>query len=360
MPKEIVPRLGQLETVAGFFRRQSPAWLFTVATILVVAVGVVDYLTGYSFEFYPFYSIPILLVACFSNRSVSLVIVTLSALAWWLADKAAGHQYPREWFREWNLLVRVMFFLLVMVAGLLFKRFRNATRARVDLLEKARQLEGEIISIGERERQRIGRDLHDGLCQYLAAISFTADWLRRELAREDHRHTVTAGEIMALLQDSITRTREMARGLSPVDRDEGGLEAALEELAASTARLTGIACSFLCPEPTLVSDNVLAVHLFRIAQEAINNAIRHGHARTVIIALEASHGELVLRISDDGVGFDAARGGRGGMGLNTMRYRSDAVDGVLDIYPNSPTGTVVACTMGYAVEKALADSLVSS
>ena len=106
------------------------------------------------------------------------------------------------------------------------------------------------------------------------------------------------------LQDAITRTREMARGLSPVDRDEGGLEAALEELAASTARLTGVTCSFLCDEPTLVRDNELAVHLFRIAQEAINNALRHGRAKTIIIALEASHGELVLRVSDDGIGFD--------------------------------------------------------
>ena len=149
------------------------------------------------------------------------------------------------------------------------------------------------------------------------------------------------------LQDAITRAREMARGLSPVDRDEGGLEAALEELAASTARLTGARCSFLCGEPPLVRDNVLAVHLFRITQEAINNALRHGRAKTIIIALEASHGELVLRVSDDGTGFDPAQRDGGGMGLNIMRYRSDAVGGTLEIYSNVPTGTVVACTMNH-------------
>lgn len=329
-----------------------------MAMVLVAVVGIIDYLTGYSLDFYQFYCIPILLVACFADRYTSLAVVVLSALAWSWADAASGHHYPREWFREWNLVVRLMFFVLAWMAGQMFRQYRDATRARVALLEKSRQLESEIISISERERQRIGRDLHDGLCQYLAAGSFTADWLRSELAREDHQHAETAGEIMELLQDSITRAREMAHGLSPVDRDEGGLEAALEELATSTARLTGIKCSFLCPEPTLVSDNVLAVHLFRIAQEATNNAIRHGKARTVIIALEASHGELVLRVSDDGGGFDPARNGRDGMGLNIMRYRSDVVEGTLDIYPNTPTGTVVACTMGYPAENPLARNLV--
>ena len=314
----------------------------------MVVVGVIDYVTGYEIDFYPFYSAPILLVTCFGRRSGALLIVALSGVAWWCAD--IGHVYSREWLQQWELLVRLMFFFLALGAGLIFKRYRDATRARVELLEKSRQLEGEIISISERERQRIGRDLHDGLCQYLAAISFTADWLRGDLARESHPRTATAGEIKDLLQDAINRAREMARGLSPVDRDEGGLEAALEELAASTARLTGTACSFLCGEPPLVRDNVLAVHLFRIAQEAINNALRHGRAKTIIIALEANHGELVLRISDDGTGFDPVRNERPGMGLNIMRYRTGVVGGTLEIYPNTPTGTVVACTMTCPVE----------
>ena len=347
-----------LAKLARFFQRRSPGWIFATAFGLVVLVGVVDYVTGYEIDFYPFYSVPILLAACYGRRSAAVVIVLLSALAWWCADAAAGHVYSRELLREWELLVRVMFFCLALLAGLLFKRYRDAVRARVGLLEKSRQLEGEIISISERERQRIGRDLHDGLCQYLAAISFTADWLRRDLDRESHPRTATAGEIMDLLQDAITRAREMARGLSPVDRDEGGLEAALEELAASTTRLTGTACSFLCGEPPLVHDNVLAVHLFRIAQEAINNALRHGRAKTLIIALEANHGELVLRVSDDGVGFDPACRERGGMGLNIMRYRTGVVGGTLEIYPNTPTGTVVACTMPYPVEIAAIPSPV--
>src|SRR5215468_10238757 len=95
-----------------------------------------------------------------------------------------------------------------------------------------------------REQQRIGRDLHDGVCQYLAAIGFTASMLRQKLEKESSSLAESAGEIVNLLQDAAVRTRDFARGLSPVDRDEGGLESALEELAASTSRLAGISCSF--------------------------------------------------------------------------------------------------------------------
>ncbi len=346
--QEITIRHPWPERFAAGLRRQSARRILLWGIGLVVWVGLIDYATGYEIDVYPFYSVPILLVACFGRRAGAVLIVALSAVAWWCAD--AGHAYSRELIRGWELAVRVMFFGLALLVGLIFRRYRDAIRARVELLEKSRQLEGEIISISERERQRIGRDLHDGLCQYLAAISFSADWLRRDLQDETHPRTTAAGEITDGLQDAITRAREMARGLSPVDHDEGGLEAALEELAASTARLTGARCSFLCDEPPLVRDNVLAVHLFRMAQEAINNALRHGRAKTIIIALEASHGELVLRVSDDGTGFDPAqRNGGGGMGLNIMRYRSDAVGGTLEIYSNVPTGTVVACTMNYPV-----------
>ena len=217
------------------------------------------------------------------------------------------------------------------------------------MLEHSQRLEHEIISISERERQTIGRDLHDGMCQYLAAIGFTADLLKQDLARESHLRADTAGEIARLVQDAVRRVREVARGLSPVERDEGGLELALDELALSTSHLTGIACTFLCPEPVEVPDPLLAVHLFRIAQEAVGNATRHARAKSIIIALEAGGGELSLRVSDDGVGFPLLPSGgavrNGGLGLNTMRYRTRVIGGHLEIYPNIPSGAVVSCTI---------------
>src|SRR5262249_4062829 len=192
---------------------------------------------------------------------------------WWWADSAVGHRYSSEWFRVWNAIVRLMFFCLVMFAGWIFKQQGDSIRARVELLERSQQLEQEIIDISEREQQRIGRDLHDGVCQYLAAIGFSAAILSRDLERESSIASKRAGEIANLLQDALKRTHDLARGLSPVDQDEGGLESALNELASSTSRLAGISCFFVCVGSVKVRDNTHAVHLFRIAQEALNNAI---------------------------------------------------------------------------------------
>src|SRR4029077_18522483 len=230
----------------------------------------------------PFFSIPVLLMVWYGNRNLAIVISAFCALAWWWANSAAGHAYSSEWLRIWDAIVRLMFFCLVMFAASIFKQQRDSIRDRIGLLERSEQLEREIIDISEREQQRIGRDLHDGVCQYLAAIGFSAAILSRDLGGESSIHAQKAGEIANLLQDALKRTRDLARGLSPVDRDEGGLESALNELASSTSRLSGISCSFVCVGQVEIRDNARAVHLFRIAQEALNNAIKHGQPKAVV------------------------------------------------------------------------------
>jgi len=338
--------MSHVEPLANFLRTQSRAWLFIEALALAIIVGFIDYLTGYEVTVWPFYSIPILLLVWFGDMKLAVLISVLSTFAWWWVDKASGHLYSSEWLRVWDGIVRLMFFCLVMFAGWTFGQQRAAIRARLELLERSQQLEEEIISISEREQQRIGRDLHDGVCQYLAAIGYSASMLKQELERESHILSEAAGEIADLLQNAAALTRDLARGLSPVDRDEGGLESALEELASSTSRIAGISCSFICPEPVMVRDNTQAVHLFRIAQEALSNALKHGHAKSVVIALESGDEACSLRVSDDGVGFLPTNGERNGMGLSIMRYRARVIAGRLEIQSNSPTGTVVVCTIG--------------
>jgi signal transduction histidine kinase len=341
--------MSYVEPLANFLRTQSRTWLFIEALALAVIVGIIDYLTGYEVTIWPFYSIPILLMVWYGDMKLAVLISVLSTFAWWFVDKASGHLYSSEWLRVWDGIVRLIFFCVVMFAGWTFGQQRAAIRARLELLEKSQQLEEEIISISEREQQRIGRDLHDGVCQYLAAIGYSASILKQELEREAHILSKTAGEIANLLQNAAVLTRNLARGLSPVDRDEGGLESALEELASSTSRIAGISCSFVCPEPVMVRDNTQAVHLFRIAQEALSNALKHGHAKSAVIALESADEACSLRISDDGIGFVPANGERNGMGLSIMRYRARVIAGQLEIQANSPTGTVVVCTIGKSV-----------
>jgi len=326
-------------------RTQSRFWVFVEALGLALIIAVIDYLTGYEVTIYPFYSIPILLMVWFVDRNFALLISVVSTFAWWWADKASGHVYSSEWLRLWDASVKLMFFGLVTFAAWNFRQQRDAIRARLELLERSQQLEQEIIRISEREQQRIGRDLHDGVCQYLAAIGFTASMLKQRLEKESSSLAGIAGEIVNLLQDAAVKTRDFARGLSPVDHDEGGLESALEELATSTAKLAGISCSFICPTPVQILDNRFAVHLFRIAQEALSNALKHGRARTVIIALEIGDGHCSLRVSDDGVGFDPYSTERKGMGLSIMRYRARMLGGKLDIQPNYPSGMVVTCAI---------------
>src|SRR5215470_3179757 len=259
----------QLKHIDGLFRSQSPGWLFVEALGLAIIIGFIDYLTGYELAFWPFYSVPIFLVLWYGNGRLAVVLSIVSTVAWWWADMASGHVYSNEWLRLWDATVRLIFFCLVIFAVWTFRQQREAVRARLELLERSQQLEEEIISISEREQQRIGRDLHDDVCQFLVAIGFTASMLNRELERESHVLAKTAGEIARLLQDAARRARDLARGLSPVDRDEGGLELALDELAARTSRLAGISCSFVRPSPAQIHDNTQAIHLFRIAQEAL-------------------------------------------------------------------------------------------
>jgi signal transduction histidine kinase len=315
------------------------------AILLVGFVGVLDYLTGYEVEFFPFYSIPILLVVWWNGRKGAFVIAAFSGIVWYTVDRAAGHGYSQEWLRVWQAIVRMFFFFLVVVAGVALKRQRDFSRAQLELSERLRAMEREIISVSEREQVRIGRDLHDGVCQYLVAIAYTAGLLKQDLEHADSAKAKTAGEIADLLQDAVVRTRDLARGLSPVDSDVDGLASALEALASRTTKLMGVSCFLIYPKSVSIPDNAQAIHLYRIAQEAVSNAVKHGHARSVIIALESSEHELSLRVSDDGIGFDPAKVEKRGMGLNTMRYRAHVEGGDLNIEPNSPTGTVVTCTI---------------
>jgi signal transduction histidine kinase len=340
-----------MDRIGTFLLRRSRLQLFVVVLALGLVVGSIDYLTGYDVTIYPFYSIAILVMVWFGDMKLATVISVLCTVSWWWADEASGHRYATEWLRLWEAIMRFAFFSLVMVAGWTFKKQRDNIRARLELLERAQQLEQEIITISEREQERIGRDLHDEVCQYLAAIGFSASMLKQQLESQSHALANNAGDIASLLQDAAMRTRELARGLSPVDRDEGGLESALEELASTASRLAGISCTVICPETVPMTDNIQAIHLFRIAQEALSNALKHGRAKSVVIALEVSDGTCSLRVSDDGVGFNASPGERKGMGLKIMRYRARTISGELEIQPNSPSGTVVVCTIGKSAAK---------
>jgi signal transduction histidine kinase len=334
------------QKISALLTRQSRGLVVCEALMLLFIVGSIDYITGYEVTVFPFYAIPILFAMWLHGRNLAIIISVLSTLSWLLQDTASHHPYSQEWYQIWDAIVRFMFFLLVMGLASAVRHQRDANRARIELLERTTELEREIISISEREQERIGCDLHDGLGQYLVAVGMSADSLKDDLEKESLRGAPEAGKIADLLHNAVVQIRDISRGLSPVDRDEGGLEAALEELTNSATRLSGIPCSFICDGHAPLQDNPQAVHLFRIGQEALNNAIKHGRPKLIVIALEAGNGSLTLRVSDDGIGMEAnGSKERKGMGFNIMRYRARMLGGTLEIQPNSPTGTVVTCSM---------------
>lgn len=210
-----------------------------------------------------------------------------------------------------------------------------------DVTERDR-LEKQILRISEEERERIGQDLHDGLCQLLSGIKFKVTLLEQKLQEKGLVEAREAGRLESLLNRAIQQARNVARGLHPVDLEARGLMWALEGLAESVAAVYGVAC-FCQGRQALVHDHVVATHLYRIAQEATNNAIKHGQAKSIFIRLAGGGDSLVLSIRDDGVGMPRRAGKQDGMGLHLMEYRARAIGGSLEIKRARPRGVLVTC-----------------
>jgi signal transduction histidine kinase len=208
-----------------------------------------------------------------------------------------------------------------------------------------RDLERQIMDSSERERERIGHELHDSLGQLLTGIAFLSKSLSRKLAAQSAAEAGEASQIATLINQAVSETRQLARGLQPVEVDEDGLMSALEALAANIERLFHIRCEFRCDVPVRVKDNIVANHFYRIAQEAVNNAIKHGKAKHILIGLDAPRGKVRLSVHDDGMGFHPyLKGNHSGMGLQIMRYRAKMIGAHLDIESDPGHGTLVrAC-----------------
>jgi signal transduction histidine kinase len=215
------------------------------------------------------------------------------------------------------------------------RRLARAERERV-------QLEHQILEISERERRRFGQDLHDGLGQHLAGMELMMQALEPNVATVSKSSAEQIRKISGHLREAIRQSRALARGLSPVELQADGLMAALEELAANVSAMFQVKCTFECRSPVLISDNAAATHLFRIAQEATTNAVKHGRARRIEIGLQRKDGKLLLSIRDDGKGFKPAASQGKGMGLSGMTFRARRICGSLAV-ESAKGATVVTC-----------------
>lgn len=207
-----------------------------------------------------------------------------------------------------------------------------------------RRLERQILEISDREQARLGQEIHDGLCQQLVSLAFYANSLQGELETRALPEAQTAARIAQYLDQAITESRQLARGLFPIRLDAQGLPSALEELARATRERFGLECRFETSETAAAASKTMATHLYRIAQEAVTNAIKHAKARCISLRLGERDGRLELRVEDDGQGMAPANLAEcTGMGLHIMDYRARSIGGSFSFGPGARGGTAICC-----------------
>lgn len=335
-------------------RRQSRLFYGAMALAIMVVVGTVDYLTGVEITFSVFYLVPIGMAAWFVGYGFAVALSVLSVIVWLGGDIAAGANYSSAFVPVWNAVISVAFYLVVIwlfrklrtTHDELEERVRHRTAALTEEMAERERLEKEILDIGERERQRIGRDLHDSVGQHLTGTAMAGQVLQEKLATSSAPEVADANRLVRLLEHAIELTRQLARGLAPIEMTDEGLMDSLRELAAITEERFKISCHFSGTEPVLIHDSATALHLYRIAQEAVNNAVKHAAASSIVIRLYRDNHAIILDVQDNGLGLPEPLPRGSGMGLRIMRHRAGMIGATFTVHHPSGGGTRIACTLG--------------
>ncbi|HMB95191.1 MAG TPA: sensor histidine kinase [Tepidisphaeraceae bacterium] len=328
-------------------KQSAPHWILRYSVSLATVMGAVA-LRLILEKFAENQSTPFLLLfaavlfsSAFGGLGPGLVATLLGALA---SDYffIGSERYSLSMTLPESMQV-LLFMLEGMFISVLGARLQAARRRAENSEAQARILEQKILDISDAERRRIGQDLHDGLGQHLTGVAFLSKALQQRLASRALPEAADANKIVMLVSESIGQTRALAKGLSPIGLEEGGLSVALSQLAASTSSVFGIECSCQFNDGIEVMDFASGTHLYRIAQEAINNAIRHGKATQIEIALESYDHQLRLTVQDNGSGI-MPRIDHGGMGLQIMGFRARMIGGSLQVERQN-IGTAVTCSV---------------
>ena len=341
------------------FETWSKPSLMAICLAIVAAVGAVDYLTGYETFCFIFYLLAVFLATWFVGNFSGGLISALSVTAWIGSNIATGERYSSYFVPVWNAMIMFVFYLVVvaLLARLrtMHKKMEEWGRRRIaeltNEIQERTQLQKELLETSERVQRRIGSDLHDGLCQHLTGTALAGQVLGQKLAGRSRPEAAEADRLVELIQEAIELTRTLARNLHPFEIQAGRLADNFQELAANASDRFKVSCQFEChpaaPLPD-VNDVNVAAHLYRIAQEAVTNAVRHGKATHINIRLDSTANEIILTIIDDGIGLpENARNGDG-LGLRTMAYRASMIGATFNIERlSSLGGTRVTCTLAF-------------
>ena len=312
----------------------APRYGMVAATaLLATAIGIVDFSTT-EISFGVAYLLPIIAGAWWIGLRYAIFLSIYCVGMWLYGDLYNGIAYSNAFASVWNYSFRLIFYIVAVFFIVRLKNLQNELGQRVNdrtaaltrEISERERLERELLDISEREQRRIGQDLHDGLCQHLTGTALTGQVLAEDLEARSLREPATrTRKIVDLIEEAISLARNLAKGLHPVDMQADGLITALDDFARTTSDLFKVSCTFECDSPVLIHDSVVAIHLYRIAQEAVGNAIRHGQAPHIRIQLEAHEDGASLRIVDDGVGLSDPLPKKGGIGLQIMAHRAKVI-----------------------------------
>jgi signal transduction histidine kinase len=391
-------RAGRAWFGAGLFRlkhcfaARSPLLLIVIGLLTVILVGLIDFVTGAEISLSIFYLFPIAFTTWFAGRMPGLFTAVLSAGIWLVADLSNALMYSHPAIPFWNSAVRLGIFVLMAcqlssirrLTGNLEQAVQKKTALLNTEIQSRKELEREITELTSRQRRDIAYELHDGLCPLLGGIALKAKILQDILANQDSAEAHSAGELVSLLKTANQQTRLLARGLDPIAVELHGLIPALGKLAADTEELFRVGCTFKTDLESAPVSPSAAFQLYRIAQEAIHNAVAHGRAERIKLELligashpdcgrtpsaaassvesmekfehgstaraavnrdgsPSNHAEFHLTITDDGNGFVRDRVPAGGMGMRIMRFRAECIGAALRVESRPNLGTTVEC-----------------
>ena len=327
--------------------------LIAFAFLIIGIVGLIDYLTGHEISFSVFYLLGVSLAVWFVGKWCGALVSVLSVAVWVAGDIASGARFSSPLIPIWNAAILLTFYLIVvwLLARLrtfhqnLEEQVQQRTVALTDEMAERERLERELLDISEREQRRIGQDLHDGLCQHLTGATLAGQVLEEKLAALKLSEAADANKVVGIMEEAINLSRRLAKGLYPVEMEADGLMLALEEFASTSSELFKVACRFECDSPVLIHDPATAGHLYRIAQEAVGNAIKHGKAKNILIRLDANETNTILSIKDDGTGLPEPLPKNRGLGLRIMAHRAAMIGGKFSARRDEGDGTLATCEL---------------
>ena len=324
-----------MERLNLWLRSRSKLWVVAAGLVGTAVVGLIDDLTGPHVRVSILYVLMVIFVSWFTDASGGVFVAAASAVAGFVANLYSPITASEIVVACWNSGVD---FGVLLAISFLMAAIRRTNTER-------RQLERQVLEASDQERRRIAQDLHDGLCQHLAATEFAAQLLTDKLAHESLPQATDAKQIAGFIQRAMTQAREIAHGLHPVEIGPGGLMAALDNLSGSVRDVYQIACDVDADGLADLFDDTEATHIYRIVQEAVANAVKHGKPSRIQIELHTEDNRVVLAVNDNGLGFRERARHSGGMGLGTMNYRASVIGATLTVRRGPHGGTTVVLSL---------------